>query len=81
MKVRNWYGTKPVSVLNPQEAQSPVERPSRRCRGSRLPWVISTVSMACLALYLFAIRINPGCRSTSPAEGNFETGFSTDLGR
>lgn len=81
MKVRNWCGTQPVSDLNPLEAQSPVEGRSRRCTGSRLPWVISTIYMACLALYLFAIRINSGCRSTLPAKGSFEAGFSTDLGR
>lgn len=81
--------TKPASHLTHlEEAQSLVEkphlvpgkRPTRRCTGSKLPWITSTIISTSIALFLLVTRPSLNCASTSP-EGSFETGFSTDLGR
>lgn len=86
---RNLCDTKPASYLTHlEEAQSLVEktqlvpgkRPTRRCTGSKLPWILSTIMSTSLTLFLFVTRPSLNCTSTSPV-GNFETGFSTDLGR
>lgn len=86
---RNMCSTKPVSYLTHlEEAQSLVEkldlvpgkRRTRRCTGSKLPWIISTIISTSLTLFLFVTRPSLNCASTSPV-GSFETGFSTDLGR
>lgn len=86
---RNVCDTKPAPyVTHLEEAQSLVEksdlipskRPTRRCTGSKLPWIISTITSTSLTLFLFATRPSLNCASTSPV-GSFETGFSTDLGR
>lgn len=86
---RDIRGTKPASYLTHlEEAQSLVEkldlvpgrRPTRRCTGSKLPWIISTIISTSLTLFLYITQPNLNCASTSPV-GTFETGFSSDLGR
>lgn len=75
-------GTNPLSHVNHlEEAQTLEERPSHRCVGSKVPWIITTLISTCLALFLFVIRTNPNCPSSSPVKDTFETGFSTDLGK
>lgn len=80
--LRNMCGTNPLSHVNHlEEAQTLEERPSHRCVGSKVPWIITTLISTCLALFLFVIRTNPNCPSSSPVKDTFETGFSTDLGK
>lgn len=87
--LRNMCRTKSDSDLTDlEEAQSlvgkldlvPGKRPTRACTESKLPWIISTVISASLALFLFLTQPSLNCASTSPV-GSLETGFSTDLGR
>lgn len=80
--LRNMCRTKTPSHVNHlEEAQTLEERPSHRCVGSKVPWIITTLISTCLAIFLFVIRTNPNCPSSSALKDTFETGFSTDLGK